>query len=338
MKKLSILLIISFCLLPAGIARADKEQAAFAIQKAKVYIEQVKAKGDDQKASPDGLKRASAFIAQAEATLKDNTSILGKLKKEAEPDIFFYTEMAEISAAIFLSRMEQGLQEKENARLEKIIPEIEAKIKIFNDKDAEIKRLTEELKKPRGSLDTLNSEVIQLKKEKSDLTEQLSRLKQEQENLNRKLALDAQAQLQSLNRELDYRKELEKLDYLMKTSKSGWYTFIIPRRELIKTAAKGPVLAYDAEKHLAKFADLMKAFPDHKLKLIVYGFGNPPKQENNKATETMAKLLKDMLVKNGVKESSIAASGAGSELPLFSKGAVEENRRVEVTLSPLQKP
>ena len=332
MKKLSLfLIIVSCCLLSSGVAHADRKQAAFAVEKAKVFIEKVKAKSDDLKASTDMLKRATAFAEQAETTLKTKTTIIGTLNKEAEQDVLFYAEMAEIHASSVMSRLEKGLQEKENARLEKMIPEIESKI-----------RTIDELKKPQGSLETLNAEVTQLRTEKTDLAGQLSRLKTERDTLALKGSSlsETQAKFQSLSQELNYRKELDKLDYLMKASPNGSYTYIIPRRDLIKmsASAKSPILAYNADRHMTKFADLMKAFPEHKIKLIVYGSGNPPKQENLKATEAMAKLLKAQLIKGGVKESSIEATGGGLESPMFSKGAVEENRRVEITLYPLQKP
>lgn len=343
MKKLSLflLMIFSLCLLSSGIAYADKEQAAFVIQKAKAFIEQVKAKSDDLKASTDMLKRSTAFIEQAQTTLKNNTNILGKLNKEGEQDVLFYAEMAEISAAVVLAQMEKGIQEKENERLEKMIPDIEGRIKIINDKDAEIKRLTEEIKKPQGSLETLNTEVTRLRKENSDVKGQLSQLKTERDTLALKGSSlsDVQVKFQALSQDLNYRKEMDKLEYLMKAQPNGSYTFIIPRSSLIKMSSPArPILAYNAERHITKFTDLMKAFPGHKIKLVVYGFGNPAKQENSKSTEVMARLLKDQLVKGGVKESSIEAAGAGAESAMFSKGAVEENRRVEITLYPLQKP
>jgi DNA repair exonuclease SbcCD ATPase subunit len=317
MKKLSCLLIICALLLHTGLAWADMEQVGFAIQKAKTFIVKVKAKSEEMKAPADELRQAGIFLERAEATLKNNTSLLGKLRKEAEPEILHYAEMAEISASIALSRLERISQEQENARLEKMIPELESKIKVFKDKETEIQRLTEEVKKPKGSLQVMSSELALMKKERTELADQAARLKLERENLNGKLealqsenrrlkddlkAIETQkgsdivemrTNLQRTDRQLAFFKALGKMDYLAKLTANGC-TFILPRKDLIKVSAKGPIL---------------------------------------KATETMAQLLKQALMKNGVQESTLDATGVGQGTALFSKGAVEDNRRVEITVT-----
>jgi hypothetical protein len=137
--------------------------------------------------------------------------------------------------------------------------------------------------------------------------------------------------LQTLSRKDELVKAAAKFAYLVKVADTG-LTFIIPRKDLIKTTNKGPALASGIEKHTARFAELMKTFPENKLKIDVYGFGTPAKFENAKATNAMADLLKQAFIKSGIGETSIQAGGAGAVKPRFSKGAVEENRRVEITV------
>jgi hypothetical protein len=357
MKRHLFLLIIFIIviLFQAVAVQADKDQAVFAIQKARSFIEKVKAKSEETKTPVETLRSAQEFLQQAEAKLKANTSMLGKLKKEAEPEVLYYADMAEISASIVLSRLEKVNQDKENTRLEKLIPETEAKIKVFLDKDAEIQRLTEEVRKPKGSLQTLSSEIAFLKKEKTDLTEQASQLKLERENLigrqetlttenlrlrNELKALETQkgsdivdmrSRLQVATRTVEFDKALGKLGYWAKVSDKV-AIYIIPRKEMIKTTPKGPALVPGAETHITRFADLTNAFPESKLKIDVHGFGNPVKNEDKKATDAMANLLKEAFIKGGIKESSFEINGAGSGSPQFSKGAVEENRRIEISV------
>jgi len=377
MKRIcSSLAIIIFFMLPIGYAQADKEQAVFAIQKAKSFLDKVKSKSEEMKTPADTLRHAKEFLEQAEAILKRNTSMLGKLKQEAEPDILYFAEMSEISASIALSRLEKSNQEKEKARLEKLIPDIESKIRIIADKDTEIQRLTEELKKPRGTLQTLTSEINQLKKEKSVLSSQVSQLTLERENQNGKLEalggvlaaaqknlseknkavedlaaenrrlrdemkaretqkgsdiVDMRSQLQAANHTAEFFNALSKFDFLVRLSEKGG-TFIIPRKNMLKMTPKGPVLTEGGEAYTARFADLAKRFPESRFKINSHGFGNPAKNEDKKATEAMAQLLKQALVKNGAKEGSVEITGSGSGSPLFSKGAADENRRIEITV------
>jgi chromosome segregation ATPase len=182
MKKLSIVFILFlFLFTQVDNVLADKEQLQFSIQKAKSDIEKVQKKSEEVKISINELKKASELLKQAETELTKSKNWRGVLNKEAEPLIAYYTEMAEINTAIASSRLEKIDQEKENTRLEKLIPELEAKIKIFDDKNAEIKKLKEELEKPKGKMRDVNSEINALRKEKIELNEQLSQLKAEKE-------------------------------------------------------------------------------------------------------------------------------------------------------------
>ena len=361
MKRIILISVILAFLFQAGTVQADKAQVAFSIQKARSFIEKVKIRGEEIKTSADELDRAKKLLDQAEEALKKNTSILGNLKKEAEPLIQYYVEAAEIHSAIVWSRMERISQEKENARLEKVIPDTEAKIKVISDKNTEIKRLKEELSQPRKDISAKSSEISRLKKEKTDLTEQLASLKTEKENLsgkidalngvvasvrkdltekiktvedltleNKRLKEQKGTDVVTLNRRVDYVKALGKFNYLSKISEKG-YTLIVPRKDLIKTTSKGAVLSGGSDHLAVKLAEFMKSFPGSKLEVDVHGAGSPAKNEDRKATEAMATLLKKAFVKGGVAQSAIHATGSGSSEPIFSKSSIEENRRVEIT-------
>lgn len=320
MKKIFFLTIIAVFFFQAGPVQADKTQAVFSIQKARSAIEKVKIRGEEMKASIDELEKARKQLDVADAVLKKNTSLLGMggLKKEAEPEIQYYVEMAEINTAIVASRLEKISQEKENARLEKQIPEIESKIRVFNDKNAQIKKLKEELSQPR----TKSAEVAMLKKENTEMADQLAKLKTERENLSGKIG--------NLNRNVEYVKALAKFNYLSRLSERG-YTLIVPRKDLFKTTSRGSVLAPGAEQFAAKLAEFVKAYPS-KVEVEVHGAGGPAKNEDRSATESMASMLKKTFIQNGIGESKITATGSGSSQPIFSKGGVEDNRRVEITL------
>jgi outer membrane protein OmpA-like peptidoglycan-associated protein len=49
----------------------------------------------------------------------------------------------------------------------------------------------------------------------------------------------------------------------------------------------------------------------------------------------MAGKLKEVLVKMGVAAANLDISGAGTSTPLYSKSAIEDNKRVEITFSEL---
>ena len=371
MKKTSVILILFlFFFLQAGAVLADKEQLQFNIQKAKTDIETGQKKSEEAKLSVTELQKARELIKQAENTLEKNKNWRGALNKEAEPLIAYYTEMAEIYTAIALSRLGKNDQEKENARLEKLIPEIEAKIKVFDDKNAEIKKLREELEKPQGKIRDVNSEIAKLQKEKAELTEKAAQLKSENEksagkietlnevvvsvrkdltekiktvenlSLENKLLQDniksVEAQkggnLLELQTKLNFFETISKFGFLSRTA-GNECTFIVPRNKLIKATGKSIVLNAEADRFITEIAESIKSFPAGKMAVKVHGFGKPSTTEDAKSTAAMANLVKKAFAGKGINESAIEASGAGTAAPLFSKSAAEENRRVEITIS-----
>ena len=188
MKKVSIVFILFlFFFMQMNDALADKEQLLFSIQKVKTDIEKGQKKSEEAKISINEFQKAREYLKQADTEFVKNKNWRGVLNKDAEPLIAYYTEMAEIYTSIAFSRLGKIDQDKENTRLEKLIPEIEAKIKVFDDKNAEIKKLKEELEKPQGKIRDVNSEITNLKKEKAELLDQVSQLKSEKEKSSGKI-------------------------------------------------------------------------------------------------------------------------------------------------------
>ena len=381
MKRTSILLILflSLLILQVSNAYADKEQILFSIQKVKSTIEKAQDKSEEAKTSLKELQKAREYLKQAETELNINKNWIGSVKKEAEPLITHYIEMADINASIALSRLEKINQEKENARLEKLIPELEAKIKVFDDKNIEIQRLKAELEKPCGEIRNVNSEIARLKKEKSESDNQVSQLKAANEKLSGKIeALNElivtvrkdlaekikvidnlsadnrllkdnvknlelqkgsdfvaiQAELMSVRAKLKLINTFAKIGLLSRTSDDG-FTFIIPRKKLIKTSAKSIALSSESEYFVSECTEILKSFPGSQLLIKVHGFGKPASIEGDKATMHMAVLLKNLFTTKGIDESFIQVFGAGTAEPLFSKAALEENRCAEITINQL---
>lgn len=355
MKKISILAFIFFFAVAAS-AYADKDQVMFAVKKVKGGIEKVQTRSDDAKVSIPELKKAGDFIRLAEAEIKRNTSMLGSLRKEAEPRIIHLAEMAEIELAIASSKLEKLAQENENTRLEKLIPKLESQIKVFDDKNAEIARLKEEMARPgierkkqdktdseklSGKVEALNEVVASLRKDLaekskavSDLTAENRVLKENMGALEKQKGSDIvaiQGRLTSAESKFKSLAVVGQLGFLSKVSESE-YTLIIPRGKLVKATSRGYVLAPDAPQYIAAVADAMSASPGSRLILRAHGYGKPAGKENTKATRAIAATVKEAFVAAGVSESAIEAFGAGSSSPLFSKGAVEENRRIEIEI------
>ncbi len=358
MKKLTCVLIpFIFIIMQSSIVHADKDQIIFSLQKVKSNLEKAQSKSDEAKISLAELQKSRDFIKQAEAEFNKNKNLIGSLKKDAEPRIMHLTEMADIEISIALAKLEKLNQIKENDRLEKLIPKITSQIKVFDDKNIEIKRLKEEIENPKikmqkleqsesdkltGKIEALNEIVISLRKDLVDKTRVNSDLSTENKSLKESMKLlesqkgsdliELQKKVVFLDSKQKKLGSLCQFGFLSKISENG-YTLIVPRKKLFKTNPHGHVLSEDAMRYIAEFADSMKSFPESRLIITVRGFGKPANKEDNKATESMAKQIKEEFIKHGISESTIQTVGAGSGSPMFSKGAVEENRCIELAVS-----
>ncbi|PKN18489.1 MAG: hypothetical protein CVU71_13460 [Deltaproteobacteria bacterium HGW-Deltaproteobacteria-6] len=365
MKKTIIVLTMLLMILPInGHVFAQSDDLNFIMQKAKSSVEKILSRSHETKPFTADVESAQNYLKKAEAELKAKTNWRGKVEEAAIPTVKHYANMAEVMCQVVLSRLEKVNQEQENSRLEKLIPETEAKIKIFDAKNKEIKLLKDELAKPRGDMKNISSELSALKLEKISIAKEVSSLKADNANLTGQVAalngvvtslrndvvdktktiedlktlqsqkgedaVKIQNKVRELNKVSSFWQAVSKMDALSKMTATGM-TLIIPRHDLIKTPAMK--LAPGSGIIIDSIADLIKRYPDVKAQLKVYGFGKPDKTENTKATENMAGMLKEAFVKAGVATAGISASGAGTAEPLYSKSAVEENKRVEITFS-----
>jgi len=184
MKKLIIAFTALFIMLQIqGNAAAQSDDLNFIMQKAKSSVEKILSRSHETKPFTEDVQSAQNYLKKAETELKNNTNWRGKTSEAAVPTIKHYANMAEIMCQIVLSRLEKANQEQENIRLKKLIPETEAKIKVFEDKNREINLLKEELAKPRGDMKTVSGELSALKIDKINMLKEVASLKAEKANL-----------------------------------------------------------------------------------------------------------------------------------------------------------
>jgi outer membrane protein OmpA-like peptidoglycan-associated protein len=135
-------------------------------------------------------------------------------------------------------------------------------------------------------------------------------------------------QIDSLNRQNNFMAEVGKLGGVIKAGSDNM-TVIFVRSAILK-APKNDTLTADGGKALQRIADLLKAYPEYRVKLKVHGFG-PAHNEDASATDRMARLIREALLAKGKFDLAVVeALGVGSVEPIYPKNP-EGNRRVEVT-------
>jgi len=329
---------------------ADSAKVLLAIENTKTSLGNVIDKSAGAKEYQDDIITAQNYLKLAESEYKKNIGILGNLKDEAEPTVSHYIDMANATMAIVLSRIEKANQVREGEEIDKSIRKIKAKIKVFDDKNAEIERLKAESGSSRGTVASVSKELADLKaenallkkdvtgKEKTigDLTADNKKVKDDLDGIVAQKGVEfvqVQSKLASATKAREFLVDVSKLGQVTRISMAG-ATVVIPRDYFVKKAKKGPALVPGAEKIAGDIAAVAAKNPEYRLDLKVYGYGAPPKNEDVKATEAMAIIIKNLLVEKGkINASILNASGAGTSPAIFPKEAGNANRRVEITFT-----
>lgn len=185
MKTLNHILVLSalFIFSATQPAFADAPLPEY-ILSAQSLIAQASTRAGELNDFADAVLIGQNYLRNAEAEYKNNLS-WGKLEKNAEPTVRYYAAMAQLQASVILSRAAKVDQEKERVRLEGQAADLKAKIKVFDDKVAEIAALKADLAKRDATIADLDKQVVG---KQSEMEKSAAAKKAEIEQLNAKIA------------------------------------------------------------------------------------------------------------------------------------------------------
>lgn len=175
MKWLQLLLISSLVVLSASnIFAADKNRTQSLIDTAKATVEATVVKIEGNKEAAADLDRARAALKQADASFLAGKSMFGfgDINPEAEKEILLSIDTAELAATTALSRVEFARATTELESIEKQFVSVKAKLKLFEDRKAELERLRLEV----AACQKTGKELETIKTEKATLTAQVEQL------------------------------------------------------------------------------------------------------------------------------------------------------------------
>jgi len=357
---------LTFCLvaglttaIPLTVFAADEPAPAF-LQQAQSAVAQVLSKGSEQAELKDDILIAQNSLRNAEAEYKKNLGWSGKLDQKAEPTVRYLADVARLQASVLLARLGKQDQDKETARINGLIATTRSKIKIFDDLVAQVKTLKKQAADQTNQISSLNAKVASLNAELSAKGSAITSSDEKTTNLLK--ALDEQkkatatseqrvaaltqeleglkqqtAQLQATGEQLAAEKRIKafeaeagKLGGIVKTTAAG-LSVTFPRSQVLKTTGKSTTLTPAGTGTVAKLAELLKTYPEYRIKLRVHGFGQPSRNEDAAATDQMARFIREGLLNKGkLEQATVEALGVGSAEPAFPKNNVEGNRRVEI--------
>lgn len=354
------LLYMALC--PVPVTCANEEPVPGYLQQAQRTVNEAVAKGQELQELNDDLLIARNSLRNAEAEYKKNLGWTGKLDQKAEPTVRYLAETARLQAAVLLAQIGKQEQQKEKVRLEGLIAATKAKIKVFDDLVAQVKNLKKHSADQSNQISSLNAKVASLnaelaakgtaitssdqktaellkaldeqKKATVSSEQRVAALTQELEGLRQQAAqLQASGeQLAAEKRIKSFEAEVGKLGGIVKPTAAGLST-TFPRAQLLKTTGKSTTLTPAGDGTVSKLAELIKFYPEYRIKLRVHGFGQPARNEDAAATDQMARFMREALLNKGKLEpTAVEALGVGAAEPAYPKGNIEGNRRVEIVL------
>ena len=338
---------------------AADEPAPDFLQQAQNNVSQAVSKGNTMPELGDDILIAQNSLRNAEAEYKKNLGWSGKLDAKAEPMVRYLAETARLQASVLLARIGKRDQEKEQARLQGLIVHTKAKLKIFDDLVIQVKSLKKQTTDQSSQITSLNAKVASLNAELSAKGSAISSSDQKTTELlkaldeQKKATASSEQRVAALTQDLEglkqqtvqlqatgeqlaaekrikaFESEVGKLGGIVKTTPAG-LSVTFPRTQLLKATSKSTTLTPEGNSTVAKVAELIKTYPEYRIKVRVHGFGQPARHEDAASTDHMARFVREALLTKGTfKPTTVEALGVGAAEPAFPKNNVEGNRRVE---------
>ena len=156
---------------------ADKNKTLVQLDATRSAVETAAGKIEDNKEAAADLERARAALKQADESYSAGKSMFGfgDISPETEKEIKLSVEAADIATLTALSRVEFVRATAEMEAIEKQFTATKAKLKLFEDRKAELERLRLEVAACRK----ISNELEIIKLEKANLAAQIDQLNAE---------------------------------------------------------------------------------------------------------------------------------------------------------------
>jgi hypothetical protein len=194
-KLICLILAQSYFVSVSSSLAAENNKTLTQLEATRSAVAAAAAKTEGNKEAAADLERARTALKYADESYKDGKSMFGfgDISPEAEKEIKISVDSADNAAATALSRIEFVRATAEIEAIEKQFATVKAKLKLFEDRKAELERLrleAEACRKTSNELEIMKLEKVTLASQVDQLTAERSKadkLKIEQLELARKM-------------------------------------------------------------------------------------------------------------------------------------------------------
>ncbi len=169
--------VAACCMTTSSSLAAETNKTILRLEATRSAVIAAASKTEGNKEAAVDLERAATALKNADASLKEGTSMFGfgSMTPEAEKEVKISVDAADIAATTALSRVELVHATAELEELEKQFTTVKAKLKIFDDRKEELERLRREAEACRK----ISNELEVIKLEKATLAAQVDKLDEE---------------------------------------------------------------------------------------------------------------------------------------------------------------
>lgn len=143
MKWIYLLLVSTLCLSTSNALAADKNKILIQLDASRAEVESVAGKAEGNKEAAADLTRARAALKNAEESYNAGKTMFGfgDINPETEREIKLSFDIADVATTTALSRLELVRATAELDAIEKQFASVKSKLKLFEDRKAELIRL-----------------------------------------------------------------------------------------------------------------------------------------------------------------------------------------------------
>jgi len=177
MRIFTLLACLTLLSAPLAVQAGEKTKAQTQLEAAKAAIEAFAKKSDECKLVTGDLEAAHSFLKKGEEAYSGGRTMfgLGDVNPEAGQEIKFDTDMVELYLALGQSRIDNAKSTDELVVMSGLVAKMKAKVKVFDDRKAELEKLRASLVK----FDATVKELDEAKAENARLAKKAGKLELE---------------------------------------------------------------------------------------------------------------------------------------------------------------
>jgi hypothetical protein len=177
MHFFKILACLTLLVAPLAAQAGEKPKSQIQIEAARAAIDAFTKKSDENKLVAGDLESARSSLKKGEDAFANGRTMfgLGDVSPEAGQEIKFDTDMVELYLALGQSRIDNAKSAEELAAMSGQVTKMRAKVKVFDDRKAELDKLRANLVK----FDATVKELAAAKAENVRLTEKAEKMESE---------------------------------------------------------------------------------------------------------------------------------------------------------------